>query len=177
MSKLPDLDAFDRGQIVGARHMGRSISKIVSQLGLSRSTMSRVNQENMDGGLKTSNWANCKRQIALIMHVRYIEFLEDHLRPFMLFCYPHYNGVFQQDNCTSHKFWLATGWLDELSCDFTVINLPPRSPDLNSIQHLWNVLEQGVKGYHTAPSNLTELWTALANIWQVIIVERFRKLV
>ncbi|GFU35204.1 transposable element Tcb2 transposase [Trichonephila clavipes] len=34
-----------------------------------------------------------------------------------------------------------------------------------------------VKGHHTASTNLTELWTTLANIWQVIPVERFQKLV
>ncbi|GFX89007.1 uncharacterized protein TNCV_2853071 [Trichonephila clavipes] len=34
-----------------------------------------------------------------------------------------------------------------------------------------------MKGHHTAPTNLTELWTALANISQVIFVERFQKLV
>ncbi|GFU98903.1 hypothetical protein TNCV_3381491 [Trichonephila clavipes] len=30
---------------------------------------------------------------------------------------------------------------------------------------------------HTAPTNLTELWTALANIWEVFPVEPFQKLV
>ncbi|GFV65794.1 hypothetical protein TNCV_651171 [Trichonephila clavipes] len=34
-----------------------------------------------------------------------------------------------------------------------------------------------MKCYHTSPTNLTELWTALANIWQVNPVERFQKLV
>ncbi|GFV59902.1 transposable element Tcb2 transposase [Trichonephila clavipes] len=72
---------------------------------------------------------------------------------------------------------LETGWLDEYSSDFSVINWPTRSPDINPIEHLCNVLEQGVKGYHTAPTNLTELWAALANIWLVISVERFQKLV
>ncbi|GFX03558.1 uncharacterized protein TNCV_4751431 [Trichonephila clavipes] len=67
-----------------------------------------------------------------------------------------------------------TGWLDDHSSDFSIINWPPRSPDLNPIVHLWDVLEQGVKCHPTAPTNLTELWTALANIWQV---ERFQKLV
>ncbi|GFY02734.1 transposable element Tcb2 transposase [Trichonephila clavipes] len=57
------------------------------------------------------------------------------------------------------------------------MNWAPRSPYLNPIDHLWNVLEQGVKGYYTTPMNLTELRTALANIWQVIPVERFQKLV
>ncbi|GFT82122.1 transposable element Tcb2 transposase [Trichonephila clavipes] len=76
-----------------------------------------------------------------------------------------------------HKFRLATGCLDEHSSDFSVINWPPRSPVLNPIEHLWDILEQGVKGYHTAPTNFTELWTALANIWQVVPVERFQKFI
>ncbi|GFT93128.1 transposable element Tcb2 transposase [Trichonephila clavipes] len=84
---------------------------------------------------------------------------------------------FIQDNCTSHESWLATGWLDEHSSDFSVINCPPRSPYLNPIEPLWDVLEQGVKGHHTPPTNFAEFWTALANIWQVIPMERFQKLV
>ncbi|GFT10980.1 hypothetical protein TNCV_1945271 [Trichonephila clavipes] len=52
MGKLPDYDAFDRVQIVGMRRMGHSISESVKQLGFSRSTVSRVYQEYMDGGQK-----------------------------------------------------------------------------------------------------------------------------
>ncbi|GFV57055.1 transposable element Tcb2 transposase [Trichonephila clavipes] len=94
--------------------------------------------------------------------IRYIKFLGDHLHLFMLFCYLHGIVVFQQDNCTSHKFRLANGWLDEHSSDFSVVNWPSRSADLNPIEPLWDVLDQGVKGHHTAPMDLTELWTALA---------------
>ncbi|GFS72429.1 HTH_Tnp_Tc3_2 domain-containing protein [Trichonephila clavipes] len=66
IGKLPDLDAFDRGQIVGARRMGHLISKIFRQLGFSRSTVSRVYQEYMDGEQKkTSDLVNCKGQLAL----------------------------------------------------------------------------------------------------------------
>ncbi|GFX26120.1 transposable element Tcb2 transposase [Trichonephila clavipes] len=107
----------------------------------------------------------------------FVELLGDHLHPFMLFCYPRGNRVFQQDNYTSHKFLLATSWLDVHSSDFSVVNRPPRSPDLNPIDHLWAIWEQDVKGHLSAPMNLTELWTALANIWEVIPVENFQKLV
>ncbi|GFW13741.1 uncharacterized protein TNCV_2105651 [Trichonephila clavipes] len=65
MGKQPNLDAFDRGQIISARCMGRSISEIVRRLRFSRSTVSRVYQGCMDGGQKTSDWANCKQQLAL----------------------------------------------------------------------------------------------------------------
>ncbi|GFU19050.1 uncharacterized protein TNCV_430841 [Trichonephila clavipes] len=49
-------------------------------------------------------------------------------------------------------------------------------PDLYPIENLWYVLKQGMVVHHTASENLTELCTALANIWQVIPVERFQKL-
>ncbi|GFU38331.1 transposable element Tcb2 transposase [Trichonephila clavipes] len=96
--------------------------------------------------------------------IRYIELLGDHLHSFVLFCYPHGNGIFQQDNCTSHKTRLATGWLDEHSSDFSLIYWPPRRTDLNVLEHFWNVLEQGVQGHHSAPTNLSEICTALAYI-------------
>ncbi|GFV99889.1 hypothetical protein TNCV_5082481 [Trichonephila clavipes] len=62
MGKLHDLDAFDHGQIIDAQRMGHLISEIVTQLGFSRSKVSRVYQEYMDGGQKTSYRA---RQLAL----------------------------------------------------------------------------------------------------------------
>ncbi|GFV83044.1 HTH_Tnp_Tc3_2 domain-containing protein [Trichonephila clavipes] len=45
--------------------MDNSISEIVRQLGFLRSTVSRVYQEYMDGGQKTSHRANCKGHLAL----------------------------------------------------------------------------------------------------------------
>ncbi|GFT68844.1 transposable element Tcb2 transposase [Trichonephila clavipes] len=70
-----------------------------------------------------------------------------------------------------------TDWRDEHSSDFSVINWPPRSPYLNPIGYTWDVLKQGVKAHHTAPTNLTEFKAALANIGQVIHVKHFQKLV
>ncbi|GFU23426.1 transposable element Tc1 transposase [Trichonephila clavipes] len=51
----------------------------------------------------------------------YVDLLVDHLHPFMLFCNPRGNGVFQQDDCTSHKSRLVTGWLKE-RFSYSVIN-------------------------------------------------------
>ncbi|GFV49017.1 DDE_3 domain-containing protein [Trichonephila clavipes] len=50
-----------------------------------------------------------------------LELLEYHLH-IRLCCPVIRTAVFQQENCTSHKFRLATGWLHEHSSDFSVIN-------------------------------------------------------
>ncbi|GFW15063.1 transposable element Tcb2 transposase [Trichonephila clavipes] len=68
--------------------------------------------------------------------IRYVELLGDHLHPCMLFCYPHGNGVFKQDNCISNKSRFTTGWLEKHSSDFSVINWTPRSTDLNPIEYI-----------------------------------------
>ncbi|GFX13173.1 transposable element Tcb2 transposase [Trichonephila clavipes] len=105
------------------------------------------------------------RVLTSLNAIRYEELLDDHLHPFMLFCYMHCNGDFQQDHCTSHKCPLATDWLYEHFSHFSVINWPPRILKLNYIELLGNVLEQGIEGHHIATMNLIELWTGLANIW------------
>ncbi|GFX01192.1 transposable element Tcb2 transposase [Trichonephila clavipes] len=130
MGKLPDLDAFNRRQIVGGRRRGHSIFEIVRQLGISRWTLSRVYHEYMDYVQKTSDRENCKGQLALTV-------------------------------CG----------------DRLLRSIPSKSPDLNPIEQTCDVLEQDLKGHHTAPTNLTKLWTALANIRPFFPVERFRKLV
>ncbi|GFV05273.1 transposable element Tcb2 transposase [Trichonephila clavipes] len=205
MGKLPDLNAFDRGQIVGAQRRGHSISEIVRQRGFLRSTGSRVYSiPRIQGWLRIGRpaheapdaacwvetvqrhggsfiiWSvlSWHRLVSLVRvpnslnAIRYVEFLGDHRHPFMLFCYPHGNGVF-----LARQLHLSQVLLDVHSSDSSVINGPPRSPDINPIEHLWKVLEQGMKGHHTALTNHTELWTALANIWQVIPEESFQKLV
>ncbi|GFX54921.1 transposable element Tcb2 transposase [Trichonephila clavipes] len=82
---------------------------------------------------------------SILTSFRNVYLLDDHLLPFMLFCFLHDSGIFQQDNCTSQKSRLATGCLDEHSCDFSSINWTPRSLDVNPIEPIWDILEQGVK--------------------------------
>lgn len=57
------------------------------------------------------------------------------------------------------------------------MNWPPRCTDLNPIEHLWDISEKGVKAHHTRPVVIPEVCIALANVWQVIPMEFFHKLV
>ncbi|GFY18211.1 uncharacterized protein TNCV_2046171 [Trichonephila clavipes] len=93
----------------------------------------------IDHGLGCFSWhclGSLVRVPTSLNAIRYVELLSDHLHSLMLFCYTHGNGVLQKDNCTSHKSRLATGWLDEHSSDFSIINWQLRSSDLNPIEHL-----------------------------------------
>ncbi|GFU04528.1 uncharacterized protein TNCV_1515821 [Trichonephila clavipes] len=74
--------------------------------------------------------------------------------------------------------------LPEYHCSMLVVELQflpgqesMECSDLIPVEHIYDVLEQGVKSHHTPPTNLSELWTVLANIWQIIPVGRFQKLV
>ncbi|GBM09781.1 hypothetical protein AVEN_101819-1 [Araneus ventricosus] len=64
MGKTSDLGAFHRGQIVGARYIGHSISAIARELGFQGRQYSEytVNTLKME---KNSDRANCKGQLAL----------------------------------------------------------------------------------------------------------------
>lgn len=56
------------------------------------------------------------------------------------------------------------------------MNIPRRKPDLNPIEHALNALEKGMKANYPTSATLTELWTALADLWQAMSMEHYRKL-
>ncbi|GFW83287.1 transposable element Tc1 transposase [Trichonephila clavipes] len=78
--------------------------------------------------------------------------------------------------------WKRIAWSDEsrfhlLNADGRLRIWPQAHEELNPIEYLWDLGGQGGENNHTALTNITELWTASANIWQVIPVKRFQKLV
>ncbi len=51
----------------------------------------------------------------------------------------------QQDNAPCHKAQIISDWFLEHGNEFTLLKWPPQSPDLNPIEHLWNVVEWEIR--------------------------------
>ena len=63
--------------------------------------------------------------------------------------------IFQHDNDPKHTSNLVKGYL--LDQHYEVINWPPQSPNLNSIENMWVLLKRRLNEYETAPKGILDL--------------------
>lgn len=68
---------------------------------------------------------------------------------------------------------LLPGWMSIPLTFFFIMNWWPRSLYLNPIEHLWNVLERGLKAYSATTATLTEVWTLIVNAITVMGLKVF----
>ncbi|GFU48609.1 transposable element Tc1 transposase [Trichonephila clavipes] len=163
MGKLPDLDAFNRVRV--ERLLRRTVRS---------QTLAQITSQFNDRASRAVSKRAVQRSLQRVVFGRRrptrVPLLNAHHRAARLAWTRK-----RRDWSVENKKRIA--WSD----GYCVRLMKPRilhiSPDLNPIESLLDVLEQGMKGLHTASTNLTELLTALANIWQVIPVQRFQKLV
>ena len=90
----------------------------------------------------------------------------------------HYFGDnyrYQDDNATPHRARVIFDFL--LQGNVTKMEQPPRSPDCNPIEHLWDELGRAISSMDNPPQNLDELRQALLDKWAQIPVKRLQRLV
>ena len=103
----------------------------------------------------------------------YRKILEDNLLPSVQQLGLGTNFTFMHDNDPKHTSGFVKDWLR--NNNIQMLEWPSSSPDLNPIEHLWDVLEERVKKYH--PKNKAELGQCLIQEWQKIELPVLAKLV
>ncbi len=106
----------------------------------------------------------------------YLSIVADHVHPFMTTVY-HLLMYFQQDNAPCHKAQIISDWFLEHDNEFTLLKCPPQSPDLNPIEHLWDVEEREIHIMDVQTTNLQQLRDAIMTIWTKISEECSQHLV
>ena len=82
---------------------------------------------------------------------------------------------FQQDNDSKHTSRLARQWFQEHG--IKVLDWPALSPDLNPIEHLWQILKVKVSEYESVAKSQKELWERVENEWDKLPVETCQRLI
>ncbi len=121
-------------------------------------------------GILSTNWASFKRHSLPEYCCWPCPSLYDYSVP-IFWCY------FQQDNAPCHKAQIISDWFLEHDNEFTLLKWPPQSPDLNPIEHLWDVVEREIHIMDVQPTNLQQLCDAIMSIWTKISEECFQHLV
>ncbi len=75
----------------------------------------------------------------------YLSIVADHFHPLMTTVYPSSDAYFQQDNAPCHKAQIISDWFLEHDNELTLLKWPPQSPDLNPIEHIWDVVEREIR--------------------------------
>ncbi len=107
----------------------------------------------------------------------YLSIVADYVHPFMTTVYSYSDGYFQQDNAPCHKAQIISDWFLEHDNEFTLLKRPPQSPDLNPIEHLWDVVEREIHIMDVQLTNLQQLCDAIMSIWTKVSEECFQHLV
>ncbi|GFY11697.1 transposable element Tcb2 transposase [Trichonephila clavipes] len=96
---------------------------------------------------------------------RYVGIMSDLLHPFISIV--HSDGEFQQDNATPPTSRISTKWIQEHSSEFKHLRRPPKSPDMNIIEPISDVLPRAFQKRSPPhpPHFPTDLWTALQDSW------------
>ena len=80
-----------------------------------------------------------------------------------------------QDNARPHVARVCRQFLDDEGID--AIDWPSRSPDLNPIEHLWDVMYRCIRRRQVPPQTVQELTDALIQVWEEIPQDTIRRLI
>lgn len=103
---------------------------------------------------------------------RYIEeVVQNHILPITHEIGPDF--MLMHDGASAHTARVTTHFLEDAGIQ--VMDWPPRSPDLNCIEHLWDLLDRRLHNRQHQPQTLLELEDALLEEWRAIPQDVIRR--
>ena len=85
---------------------------------------------------------------------------------------PEHQAIAMQDNSSIHRLRVSEEAMGRLRIQWQVDH-PPQSPDLNSIEDVWNLLKRRIHQRPIAPINEAELLEAAQDEWGRITPEDY----
>ncbi|KAI4877300.1 hypothetical protein NFI96_019883, partial [Prochilodus magdalenae] len=89
------------------------------------------------------------------------EILRPHVRPYAGAVGPGF--LLMQDNARPHVAGVCQQVLQDEG--IKVMDWPARSPGLNPIEHIWDIMSRSIHQHHVAPQTVQELVDALVQVW------------
>lgn len=104
-------------------------------------------------------------------------YIQDILDPVLV---PHFDNhplatrpVFMDDNARPHRSRAVTAFIQREA--ITILPWPAMSPDLNPLEHIWDLIGRRVQARDPPVQNLAQLEAALHEEWQQLPLDRIRR--